>query len=174
MKKVLFLAVILTLALVCSVAAAAETVLGDTNGDLSVTTDDAILLLRNTLSPEKYPTVGTSDFNGDKTANSDDAIYLLRHALNNKEYPLTASPDDITIISNADAYVLNKDGDGDQTSTNYGTQKDIIIKSNTGTSLTRYGYIKFDISALAENNSLVKKEQAQKENILKQLKQIKK
>ncbi|MBE6586728.1 MAG: DNRLRE domain-containing protein, partial [Ruminococcaceae bacterium] len=46
-----------------------------------------------------------------------------------------------------DAYVMNKDGNGDQKDTNFGSDKEIHLKTNGG-SLTRYGYVKFDISEL--------------------------
>lgn len=61
---------------------------GDTNGDGYVTSDDAIYLLRHTLSPARYPINQSGDMNGDKYITSDDAIYLLRHTLSPSRYPL--------------------------------------------------------------------------------------
>ena len=151
--RITLIAVLLVAALfTCTVmASAAEMVVGDTNGDLSVTSDDAIRALRNILSPQKYPTVGISDFNEDGNINSDDAIYLLRHVHVQNDYPLPEPAKDFTIAASEDTYVLNKDANGDQTATNYGSETQIHVKSN-GTSLTRYGYIKFDISELEGNS----------------------
>ena len=57
-----------------------------------------------------------------------------------------------TVISvKEDAYVLNKNGDGDMTGRNFGTEADMQLKSNNG-SLTRYAFVKFDISSLAEKS----------------------
>ncbi|MBQ2675079.1 MAG: InlB B-repeat-containing protein [Prevotella sp.] len=61
---------------------------GDTNGDGYVTSDDAIYLLRHTLSPTRYPINQSGDMNGDGYITSDDAIYLLRHTLSPSRYPL--------------------------------------------------------------------------------------
>ena len=58
----------------------------DKNG--FVGSDDAIYLLRNTLSPDKYPIAGDGDVNGDGIKDSDDAIYLLRHTLDPEKYPI--------------------------------------------------------------------------------------
>lgn len=46
-----------------------------------------------------------------------------------------------------DAYVMNKNDKGDQKDANFGSDKEIHLKTNGG-SLTRYGYLKFDISDL--------------------------
>lgn len=61
---------------------------GDVNGDGYVNSDDAIYLLRCTLSPSRYPINQSGDMNGDGYVNSDDAIYLLRHTLSPVRYPL--------------------------------------------------------------------------------------
>lgn len=61
---------------------------GDVNGDGYVNSDDAIYLLRYTLSPSRYPINQNGDMNGDGYVNSDDAIYLLRHTLSPVRYPL--------------------------------------------------------------------------------------
>lgn len=58
-----------------------------------------------------------------------------------------SAKDDYTIPVIEDAYVLNKNGEGDQSDNNFGTDAEIHLKSN-GDSLTRYGYLKFDISSL--------------------------
>ena len=61
---------------------------GDVNGDGYVNSDDAIYLLRHTLSSNRYPINQSGDMNGDGYVNSDDAIYLLRHTLSPSRYPL--------------------------------------------------------------------------------------
>ncbi len=58
---------------------------------------------------------------------------------------------DHTIDVAADAYVINKNSGVDTSSNNYGSDVEIHLKSN-GTNLTRYGYLKFDISSLAGDN----------------------
>ena len=58
---------------------------------------------------------------------------------------------DHTITVMEDAYVMNKNGNVDQSNTNFGSDTEIHIKSN-GNSLTRYGYLKFDISSLKGDN----------------------
>jgi len=61
---------------------------GDVNGDSFVNSDDAIYLLRYTLSANRYPINQSGDMNGDGYVNSDDAIYLLRYTLSPNRYPL--------------------------------------------------------------------------------------
>ena len=61
---------------------------GDVNGDGYVNSNDAIYLLRYTLSPNRYPINQSGDMNGDGYVNSNDAIYLLRHTLSPARYPL--------------------------------------------------------------------------------------
>ncbi len=65
-------------------------VLGDIDGDGSVTSDDAVYLLRYTLFPEQYPVESFADFDGDTNITSDDAVYLLRYTLFPEQYPLTS------------------------------------------------------------------------------------
>ena len=67
-----------------------EGVLGDFDGDETVTSDDAVFLLRHTLFPESYPVSGFADFDHDGIVSSDDAVFLLRHTLFAESYPLTA------------------------------------------------------------------------------------
>ena len=65
-----------------------DIVRGDVNGDGFVDSEDAIHLLRYTLSKDKYPINQDGDMNNDGIVNSDDAIYLLRHALAPDRYPV--------------------------------------------------------------------------------------
>ena len=58
--------------------------------------------------------------------------------------------EDFSIQVKEDAYVLNQDGSGDQKSSNFGSETLIDVKT-TGGSLTRFGYVKFDISELIGN-----------------------
>lgn len=73
---------------------------------------------------------------GDDTDNPDDS---------------TASPKveriDYSIDVKEDTYVMNKNGSNDLSDTNFGTDTEIHLKTN-GSNLTRYGYLKFDISSL--------------------------
>lgn len=61
---------------------------GDLNEDGSVTSKDAIYLLRHTLLPSRYPLNQNGDVNGDGVVNNKDAVYLLRHTLLPSRYPL--------------------------------------------------------------------------------------
>ena len=70
--------------------------------------------------------------------------------------PETESPEpverfDYKIDVKEDTYVLNKNGGTSYLDTNFGTETEMHVKSNTG-SLTRYGYLKFDISSLKGDN----------------------
>ena len=70
--------------------------------------------------------------------------------------PVTEPPEpverfDHTIDVKEDTYVMNKNGNISYMDTNFGTDTEIHIKSNAG-SLTRYGYLKFDISSLKGDN----------------------
>ena len=58
---------------------------------------------------------------------------------------------DYTIEVKEDTYVLNKNGQTSYLDTNFGTETEIHTKSN-GNNLTRYGYLKFDISSLKGDN----------------------
>ena len=68
------------------------------------------------------------------------------------ETETVAAKKDFKIKAQDDAYVLNKNGEGSQMDTNFGTETEIHLKTN-GSSLTRYGYLKFDISALAADTA---------------------
>lgn len=63
---------------------------GDINMDGVLNTHDAILLLRHSLLPNKYPVTypENMDFTKDGKLNSEDAILLLRHSLLPNRYPL--------------------------------------------------------------------------------------
>lgn len=59
---------------------------------------------------------------------------------------------DFKIIVKDDAYVYNNDGTSDFSNTNFGKTADLQIKSNKN-ALTRYAYVKFDISKLVGDDS---------------------
>ena len=67
------------------------------------------------------------------------------------EAPVKVQRDDFSIEVKEDTYVVNKDGKGDQSNNSFADDKMIDVKSS-GNTLTRYGYVKFDISALADNS----------------------
>ena len=58
---------------------------------------------------------------------------------------------DYAIDVKDDTYVLNKDNNGDKSDANFSTETLIDLKSNKG-SLTRYGFLKFDLSSLKGDN----------------------
>ena len=62
---------------------------GDFDGNKIINTEDAIYLLRNTMSPSTYPITQSGDVDGNKAVNSNDAVYLLRYTLSPSEYPLS-------------------------------------------------------------------------------------
>ena len=76
--------------------------------------------------------------------------------------PVTDAPEteppvpreDYTVAVKDDTYVLNKDTAGDQSNTNYGSESEIQVKTYPGSSATRYGYLKFDISELAIDSGI--------------------
>ena len=82
------LAIVLTASLLLTFEASAN-VLGDFNGSGTVTSDDAVYLLRYTLFPEYYPVFDFADFDHNDMITSDDAVYLLRFTLFPEYYPLT-------------------------------------------------------------------------------------
>ena len=133
----------------CCVTAvnASESYVGDMDGNLSVSSDDAILLLRHTLAPTVFPVVRGGDMDANGSVNSDDAVYLLRHVLLPDDYPLNNPRPDLSIEVEEDTYVFNHNGTEDQSDNNFGTDTEIHIKSD-GDTLTRYSYLKFDISSL--------------------------
>ena len=63
-------------------------ILGDTNGNEVVDSEDAINLLYYTLLPESISINQKCDFDGDGDVDSDDAIYLLYYTLLPEQYPL--------------------------------------------------------------------------------------
>ena len=63
--------------------------LGDYSCDGKVTSFDAVLLLRHTLFPEKFPLNQPGDINRDGKVTSLDAVLLLRHTLFPEKFPLT-------------------------------------------------------------------------------------
>ena len=64
---------------------------GDTNGDGTVDSNDAVYLLRYVLFAEEYPVSADCDFTGDSAVTSADAVYLLRHVLFGSGYPLVCA-----------------------------------------------------------------------------------
>lgn len=68
-----------------------DTKTGDLNGDDNITSDDAILLLKSVLFPDKYQINYTSstDFNNDGKVNSDDAVRLLLFVLFPDAFPIS-------------------------------------------------------------------------------------
>ena len=63
-------------------------ILGDSDNDGIINSDDAVYLLGHTLFAEYYPLNQSCDFNGDGEINSDDATYLLGFTLFPDYYPL--------------------------------------------------------------------------------------
>ena len=119
---------------------------GDMDGNKAVDSRDAILLLRHTLSTDRFPILAKGDVNSDGIVNSNDAIYLLRHTFDSDKYPVPYNRD-FTIAVKEDAYVLNQDDEGDKMNANFGADTEIHLKDSDGR-LRRYGYVKFDISEL--------------------------
>lgn len=65
-----------------------DVVRGDVNGTNTVTSDDAVYLLRHIFMPSFYKINQSGDMNGDGNVTSDDAVYLLRHIFMPNFYPL--------------------------------------------------------------------------------------
>lgn len=59
---------------------------------------------------------------------------------------------DAAIIVKEDTYVVNNDGDGDKSGYTFSTEPELNVKTN-GESMTRYTYLKFDISSLAGDDN---------------------
>ena len=83
----LLLAAVTAALLLSSVSAAS--LRGDFNEDGSVTSADAVYLLRSIMIGTQYPISQSADVNGDGVSNSADAVYLLRHVLIPGYYPLS-------------------------------------------------------------------------------------
>ncbi len=95
MKKLtILLALLLALAAVFApLASRAEhnaAVWYDLNSDNTISSDDAIYLLRHVMFPNDYPVGYELDLDRDGDTDSDDAIYLLRYTLFPADYPLCA------------------------------------------------------------------------------------
>jgi hypothetical protein len=58
------------------------------SGDGTLSSADALYLLRHTIMNDLYPINQSGDVNGDSKVNSADAIYLLRHTIMPGIYPL--------------------------------------------------------------------------------------
>ena len=146
MKRIFIGVVIFVMMLSFSLCISAENIrLGDMDNDSYVTSDDAIYLLRNTLDGGNYPLNQSGDVNGDGVVTSNDAIYLLKHTLSHDEYPLFTTY--LNIAVKEDTYVLNRTDSEDKSTVNFGSDTEIHLKANPDM-LTRFGYVKFDISEL--------------------------
>lgn len=61
---------------------------GDSNGDGTVSDQDAFHLLRHVYFPDRYPVTEPNDYNGDGVLSDQDAFYLLRYVYFPDRYPL--------------------------------------------------------------------------------------
>ena len=66
---------------------------------------------------------------------------------------IVSAKEDYNVSVLEDAYVINANGEGNQANNNFGADKEIHLKTN-GASLTRYGYLKFDVSSLVGDNEI--------------------
>lgn len=67
------------------------------------------------------------------------------------EPPETEPPtprEDFTVTVKEDSYVFNKDGTVDKKNINFGSEAEFYTKTYPGSTATRYGYLKFDISEI--------------------------
>jgi len=64
--------------------------LGDMNGDETVSSDDAVYLLKYVFKPENFPIAEglNPDCNSDGKVTSDDAVYLLKYVFSPASFPL--------------------------------------------------------------------------------------
>lgn len=63
-------------------------IVGDVDGWLGITEDDAIYVLEHVLMPDLFPVEQTADYDGNGQVNEDDALYLLMAVLLPEYYPL--------------------------------------------------------------------------------------
>ena len=91
-------------------ASASAALIGDINSDGTVTSDDAVYLLRHTLFPESYPADEFADLDRSGSVTSDDAVYLLRHVLFPESFPLSSDFDRpvITLTPFTEVLAINK------------------------------------------------------------------
>lgn len=64
-------------------------VLGDIDGKIGITEDDAIFLLYSTFFPDEFSVEQCCDFDANGVIDEDDAVYLLFYTFFPEEYPLT-------------------------------------------------------------------------------------
>ena len=90
MKRLLRCIIIIALLTIfaCLQVSATSPLRGDMNNDGTVSSDDAIYLLRHTLANNDYPITQSGDTNRDDSINSNDAIYLLRYTLSPEAFPI--------------------------------------------------------------------------------------
>lgn len=102
----MLLAVVMLSALsVPFIIGAEAAVLGDTDGNGKLDTDDAVYLLFNLNFPDSYPVGQASDFDANGSVNVDDAIRLLFHILFPERYELNVPP--FTLSAGFARHVVN-------------------------------------------------------------------